>query len=85
MLELSVIVEGETEAAFIKQVIAPELRLGHVFVKPVFPRDKQGGAVTIDRLKTGLSSCLKVVTSLWSVRLLTCMRLIRIFPAMRMH
>lgn len=54
MVEVIVIVEGFTEEAFVKQLIAPALRTSQIFIKPVLlntSRDAKGGAVTFDRLK----------------------------------
>ena len=54
MVEVTVIVEGVTEEAFVKQLMAPALRPLQIFIKPVMlntSKDAKGGAVSFDRLK----------------------------------
>lgn len=45
-----VIVEGETEEAFIKRVVAPSLSQLNLFLKPKFINHDRGGAINYDRL-----------------------------------
>lgn len=47
MLEVKVIVEGDTEERFIKQLVAPSLRHLNIFIKP----ENLKGAVKFDRIK----------------------------------
>lgn len=54
MVEVIVIAEGETEAAFIKHLVAPALNPLQIFIKPELlktSKDAKGGAVSFDRLK----------------------------------
>ena len=62
MVEVIVFAEGQTEEAFIKQVVAPALRHLQVFLKPQTlntSRTAKGGAVTFDRLKFNAKNTLK--------------------------
>ena len=61
-VEVIVIAEGQTEEAFIKQVVAPALHHLQVFLKPQLlntSKTAQGGAVSFDRLKRNASNTLK--------------------------
>lgn len=54
MLEVLVIVEGQTEERFIKQLIAPALHSMQIFVKPLLLRtskENRGGSISFDRLR----------------------------------
>jgi len=62
MSEVIVIVEGQTEEAFIKQVIAPLLYSQNVFIKPLLiktSKDARGGAITYDRFKLTARNTLR--------------------------
>lgn len=62
MVEVIVFAEGQTEEAFIKQVVAPALRHLQVFVKPQMLNTSQtskGGAVSFDRLKFNARNTLR--------------------------
>ncbi len=62
MVEVIVFAEGQTEEAFIKQVVAPALRHLQVFLKPQILNTSQtskGGAVTFDRLKFNARNTLR--------------------------
>lgn len=62
MVEVIVFAEGQTEEAFIKQVVAPALRHLKVFLKPQTLNTSQtskGGAVTFDRLKFNARNTLR--------------------------
>lgn len=62
MVEVIVIVEGQTEEKFIKQLIAPALRQLQVFVKPLLMNTSQsakGGGVSFDRFKFNARNVLR--------------------------
>ncbi len=62
MVEVIIFAEGQTEEAFIKQVVAPALRHLQVFVKPQMLNTSQtskGGAVSFDRLKFNARNTLR--------------------------
>jgi hypothetical protein len=62
MVEVIVFAEGQTEEAFIKQVVAPALRHLQVFVKPQMlntSQNSKGGAVSFDRLKLNVRNTLR--------------------------
>lgn len=62
MVEVIVFAEGQTEEAFIKQVVAPALRHLKVFLKPQTlntSRTAKGGAVSFDRLKFNARNTLR--------------------------
>jgi hypothetical protein len=71
MMEVIVITEGQTEEAFIKQVVAPSVRHLNIFVKPQLlntSKKAKGGSVTYDRFKfnarnTLRGKCAPIVTS----------------------
>jgi hypothetical protein len=60
--EVFVIVEGQTEERFIKDLIAPALNHLSIFIKPISMRTSstsRGGAVTLDRLKFNLRNLMR--------------------------
>ena len=62
MVEVIVIVEGQTEEQFIKQLVAPSLRYLNVFIKPQLlntSKNAKGGAVNFDRLKFNARNTLR--------------------------
>lgn len=62
MPEVLVIVEGQTEERFIKQLVAPALRPVQVFVKPLLLETSagfRGGAISFDRLKFHARNALR--------------------------
>ena len=66
MVEVIVIVEGQTEEKFIKQLIAPALRHLQVYVKPLIMNTSQGakgGGVSFDRLKFNARNVLRQNTN----------------------
>lgn len=62
MPEVLVIVEGQTEEQFIKQLIAPALHSMQIFVKPQLLQTSpgfSGGAISFDRLKLHVRNALR--------------------------
>lgn len=62
MVEVFILAEGQTEEAFIKQVVAPALNHLKVFLKPVLMNTSstsRGGAVTFDRLALNARNLLR--------------------------
>lgn len=62
MVEVIVFCEGQTEEKFIKQVVAPHLRMAQIYMKPQTLKTSQegsGGAVSFDRLKFYARNALK--------------------------
>ena len=61
-VEVFVIVEGQTEEAFIKRVVAPALTHLCIYIKPIVlstSRDSAGGAVSWDRFKLNVKNLAK--------------------------
>jgi hypothetical protein len=62
MVEVIVLVEGQTEEQFIKRLVAPALRHLQIFVKPQLlntSKDSKGGAISFDRLKFNARNTLR--------------------------
>ena len=62
MQEVIVIVEGQTEEAFIKRVIAPVFRPQQIYLKPFLMSTSstgKGGAINFDRLKINVRNSLR--------------------------
>lgn len=62
MQEVIVIVEGQTEEAFIKRVVAPIFRPKQIYLKPFLMSTSstgKGGAINFDRLKINVRNSLR--------------------------
>lgn len=62
MQEVIVIAEGQTEEAFIKQVVAPFFQPQQIYLKPLLMNTSataKGGAVNFDRLKKNVRNTLR--------------------------
>ena len=83
MVEVRVIVEGFTEEAFVKQLIAPALQSRQIFIKPVMlstSKNAKGGAVTFDRLKLHARNYLRQHPPVVITTMLDLYRLPNNFP-----